>query len=246
MRTLLFAATAAMCLVLGASAPSWAVTFSGTVDPSSDVESCSGPVVGGVGICFTQIQPFNFDLINSGDKTFADLFTVTIYDEIDNRDDLQTADIWVDFDFTDPGAVNGTVYGGVTGEITRVSGPDLRSLLIEWDDPITLDFGAGIVLVAELLPLEIMCGTECISVEWVWEEIEYYDSNGHRHKKKKKKKKWVKTPVYDRESGVVQGFFTLESAPGSTPEIPLPTTLPLLMSGLMGFAYLGYRRRRAA
>ena len=31
-----------------------------------------------------------------------------------------------------------------------------------------------------------------------------------------------------------------------TAEVPLPTTLPLLMSGVMGFAYLGYRRRRAA
>lgn len=45
----------------------------------------------------------------------------------------------------------------------------------------------------------------------------------------------------------VKGKFKLTELPSqSTSEVPLPTTLPLLMSGVMGFAYLGYRRRRAA
>lgn len=56
--------------------------------------------------------------------------------------------------------------------------------------------------------------------------------------------------LYDNCKGdrfTVKGKFKLVELPSqSTPEVPLPTTLPLLMSGVMGFAYLGYRRRRAA
>ena len=45
----------------------------------------------------------------------------------------------------------------------------------------------------------------------------------------------------------VRGKFKLAELPSqAASEVPLPTTLPLLMSGVMGFAYLGYRRRRAA
>lgn len=245
MRKSAFAVAAAIGMVLGVSAPASAVTFGGTVTPSSTVDT--GPkcdpeyASGGTGICFSHIQTLNFDLstINEMEGPL-DLFKVKITDEPNHPDDKQSADIKVLFEFTLPSYADGTITGDVTGhyETTWNGGTKNPSVSIVWDDPIKLDFGDSILEV-QLLDLVIDCKGECVTVK----KETYYkhgflwflgDLFKHGYEKKK---------TY-LDYGYVQGKFTLIETPSSTvPEVPLPATLPLFAAGIAGFAYFGFRRR---
>lgn len=248
MRKSAFAVAAAITALLGFSAPALAVTFGGTVVPSSTVDT--GPTCdaqrayGGTGICFSNITPFSFDLDATDPMEGpVSLFKVQITDEPDHPDDTQSAPIKVQFLFELPSYADGSIIGDVTGhyETTKHGGTKNPSVSIVWDDPITLTFD-GAVLEVALMDLVIDCGKECVTVK---KETYYRHGNTWHHGDKWKDGHSEKKTYLDY--GYVQAKFTLEETPSSTvPDVPLPATLPLFATGFAGFAYLSFRRRRRA
>jgi len=247
MRSFLIAFAISVAMALGISAPALAITFGGTVNPSSIVDT--GPVCdeeiayGGTGICFSDHASLDFDLSAIGEKTLPlDLFKVNITDEPNSWDDKKSASIKVQFEFSLPSYADGTITGDVTGYYERKPWSlDTYNggISIVWDAPIVLDFG-GSLLQVQLLSLDIECEGDCVSyvrtTTWYRHGDRWYCGDdwkdGHDEKKL----------VLDY--GYVQGIFTLLDAPSSTPEVPLPETMPLLATGFLGFAYMGFRRRR--
>ncbi len=180
-------------------------------------------ISGGTGIAASDYapNPFSFNLDNVGDSTNFYLFRITINDDIDSSDDLQSNPITVDFSLTQPGANGGTVTGSTTGQsiLHVVQGPDYYTtqLDVSWDGPIDIDF-SGIILHIALQDRVIDCGRQDCT-------------HG------------------DNENAKIKAYFELTAVPtneGGPGETPLPAALPMFAAGLGLVGGLGYRRRRKA
>ena len=86
-----------------------------------------------------EANPFSFDL-NEGDSVTFNLFKIWTPEGAVNDDDLAPQPISVDFNFTSPGLMSGSVSGSTSGD-TEVFGFFQKGAL-SWGSPLQLAFGA--------------------------------------------------------------------------------------------------------
>lgn len=84
-------------------------------------------------------NPFSFDL-NAGESVTFNLFKIWTPESAVNSDDKVPQPISVDFDFTSPGLMSGSVNGNTSGE-TEVLG-FFQEGVLSWGAPLQLAFGA--------------------------------------------------------------------------------------------------------
>lgn len=238
MRRFLIALAAWFALALGFQASASAATFAGTVAITTDPETC---ISGGTSICFSLVDGLtdglNLDLELGTPKTL-NLFDVSFDPSKDNEVD---STINVSFAFTDPNPATGDVSGDLTAEGensgSAVSSGDHRSRKVKAHVKKTRRFNSYTNKEEMVLTIE-------------WEDaIQILFDNGSI----------LGVALADLEVlckddkctecfGVIQGTFTLLSEPEYSPTqpVPLPAALPLLATSMMGFGYLGFRRRKAA
>ncbi|MEX2474700.1 PEP-CTERM sorting domain-containing protein [Marinobacter sp.] len=85
-------------------------------------------------------NPFSFDL-DAGESEYFTLFKIWTNESSVNHDDQSAQNISVDFDFTSPGPVSGSV-GGETAGASSVWG-FFQFGKLTWGDPLNLAFGDG-------------------------------------------------------------------------------------------------------
>ena len=86
-----------------------------------------------------EANPFSFDL-NEGDSVTFNLFKIWTPEGAVNDDDLAPQPISVDFNFTSPWLMNGSVSGSTSGD-TEVFG-FFQEGVLNWGSPLQLAFGA--------------------------------------------------------------------------------------------------------
>lgn len=86
-----------------------------------------------------EANPFSFDL-NEGDSVTFNLFKIWTSEGAVNDDDFAPQPISVDFNFTSPGLMNGSVSGSTFGD-TEVFG-FFQEGVLSWGSPLQLAFGA--------------------------------------------------------------------------------------------------------
>ena len=86
-------------------------------------------------------NPFSFEM-NAGDSQYFTLFKIWTDESAINEDDMDARDISVDFTFTSPEALNGSVDGETDGVKDGFFGSYQAGKLM-WDGPLDLAFGDG-------------------------------------------------------------------------------------------------------
>jgi hypothetical protein len=140
----LIAKIAAAALVAAAASPACATDFMGGYTITALNDSDPGLVLNTAPINTN----FSFSLNNAGDTASTNLFDLFTNETTVNSDDKNPAKIAVDFTFTLPSALTGTVGGSTEGK-SKLFGL-VQDGQVTWKGPATIDFGNGGVLQVSL------------------------------------------------------------------------------------------------